>query len=601
MTTPCLRCALHENALVSRTIVILLLLALVLAGSTALAETAMGDTLEWGNMLMGLLGGLALFLFGMEQMGEGLKAAAGEQMKTILAKLTTNRYTAAMTGALVTAVIQSSSVTTVLVVGFISAGLMTMTQSVGVIMGANVGTTITAQIVAFKVTHLALLLIALGFFMLFLARRDRMMHYGSMLMGLGLVFFGMDVMGDAMKPLHSYEPFLELMKAMEQPLWGMLVGAGFTALVQSSSATTSIVIVMASQGFITLEAGIAVALGANIGTCITALLAAIGKPREAIRASVVHVKFNLIGALIWLPFIPDLADWTREFSPASEQLAGMARLAADTPRQVANANTLFNLANTVLFLPFAGIFAWIAVKLVPDKAEAEEKELIRPMYLDREILSTPALALERVRFELGHLGSIVRDMHADLVRHMQSFSDESLHSVEHAKAKSDVLLQSIMEYMADIRQMELSEEDSGHFQELMTIALHMETLGDILANELTNLVRQGRKLEHSEFQSAILACEDLLGLVDESLANAVTSILDEDENAAQAVVASKHDIDEVIDRLSGLQAARIAAETPEGISGLRMEMQIIEILRNIYRLSSRIARQSLPRSVTSES
>ena len=256
--------------------------------SSAFAATD-AKALKWGTMAISLLGGLAIFLYGMEKMTEALRAVAGERMKDILAKLTTNRFAGVATGAGVTAIVQSSSVTTVIVVGFVTAGLMNLTQSIGVIFGANIGTTITAQIVAFKVTKYALLMVAVGFGMLFLSKREIIKNYGAMLMGLGLVFFGMAVMGDAMKPLRSYQPFLDLMANMENPLIGILVAAVFTGLVQSSSATTSIVIVMASQGFVTLPAGIALAFGANIGTCVTAMLAAIGKPREAVQAAVAHL------------------------------------------------------------------------------------------------------------------------------------------------------------------------------------------------------------------------------------------------------------------------------------------------------------------------
>ncbi len=307
------------------------------------AETSTHNELEWSEMFMGLFGGLALFLFGMEQMSDALKSALGDQMKALLAKLTSNRFTGALTGAFVTAVIQSSSVTTVLVVGFVSAGMMTMAQSIGVIMGANVGTTITAQIVAFKVEEAALWMVAIGFLMSFTAKRERVKHYGSMLMGLGLIFYGMSLMGDAMHPLRSYEPFLQLMSRMDNPLMAILVGALFTALVQSSSATTAIVITMAGQGLISLEAGILLAFGANIGTCITAQLAALGKPREALRAAVVHLVFNVGGVLIWLPFVSMLASWVVGVSPVHPELEGTARLAAEVPRQIANAHTLFNL------------------------------------------------------------------------------------------------------------------------------------------------------------------------------------------------------------------------------------------------------------------
>ena len=280
------------------------------------APAASGE-LEVFQLVMGLLGGLALFLFGMEQMAEALKAVAGERMRDILSRLTANRLMGALTGAFVTAVIQSSSVTTVLVVGFITAGLMSVSQSVGIIMGANIGTTITAQIIAFKVTKFALLMIAVGFAMTLLAKRERRRQQGAGLMGLGLVFFGMAVMGEAMAPLRSYQPFLDAMVRLEHPALGILVGALFTALVQSSSATTGIVIVMAGQGLISLETGIALAFGANVGTCVTALLASIGKPREAVRAAAVHVLFNVAGVLVWVGFIDQLAQLVTWISPTA--------------------------------------------------------------------------------------------------------------------------------------------------------------------------------------------------------------------------------------------------------------------------------------------
>jgi phosphate:Na+ symporter len=245
-------------------------------------------------MTIKLLGGLALFLYGMEKMTDGLKAAAGKQMNTLLAKLTGNPILGAITGAIVTAVIQSSSVTTVLVVGFVSAGLMTLVQSVGVIFGANVGTTITAQIVAFNTTALAYPLIAIGFVMTFVWKQGVARHYGAMLMGLGLIFYGMAAMGSAMSPLRTHEGFAELLQSLQNPILGMLAGAVFTALVQSSSATIGLAVVMATQGLLSLPAGIAILFGAKIGTGITAVLAAIGKPQDAKRAAAVHVLFNVL-------------------------------------------------------------------------------------------------------------------------------------------------------------------------------------------------------------------------------------------------------------------------------------------------------------------
>ena len=267
------------------------------------------------TMAIQLLGGLALFLYGMEKMTDGLKAAAGEQMNTLLARLTTNRILGAITGALVTAVIQSSSVTTVLVVGFVSAGLMTLVQAVGVIFGANVGTTLTAQIVAFNTTTLALPFITIGFVMTFVWKKGVARHYGAMLIGLGLLFYGMGAMGEAMSPLRTNQRFAELLQSLQNPVLGMLVGAVFTALVQSSSATIGLAVVMATQGLVSLPAGIAILFGAKIGTGITAVLAGIGKPQDAKRAAVVHVLFNVLGAAIWLPFIAQLASIAQAVSP----------------------------------------------------------------------------------------------------------------------------------------------------------------------------------------------------------------------------------------------------------------------------------------------
>jgi len=389
--------------------------------------------IDWLTLLMGLFGGLAMFLFGMEQMSDGLKGAAGDTLKDVLARLTKNRVMGALTGAFVTAVLNSSSVTTVLVVGFISAGFMTLSQSVGIIMGANIGSTFTAQIVAFNVTQYALIMVTAGFFMLFTSKQEKTRHYGAMIMGLGLVFYGMGVMGDAMNPLRTYQPFIDLMGRMENPLLGILVGAVFTGLVQSSAATTGIAIVMAAGGLITLPAGIALAFGANIGTCVTALLAAIGKPTDAVRAAVVHILFNVAGVLVWILFIPQLADFVIAISPAAPELAGKARMAAEVPRQIANAHTVFNVANTLLFLGFTTTFARLVERLVPEKAEAE-KIIVRPKYLDREMLEIPSMALERVRFELGHMGEIISDM---LARLEEGFLQRDKHKLEEVTMMDD--------------------------------------------------------------------------------------------------------------------------------------------------------------------
>jgi len=565
----------------------------LLGAAPVLAADAGGETMHWWTMAMQLFGGLALFLFGMDQMAEALKAVAGERMKLILARLTTNRFMGAVTGAFVTAVIQSSSVTTVLVVGFITAGLMSMSQSIGVIMGANIGTTITAQIVAFKVTKAALLMVAVGFGMLSFSKQEKIKQYGGMLMGLGLIFFGMSVMSDAMAPLRSYQPFLDLMVRMENPLVGILIAALFTALVQSSSATTGIVIVMATQGFITLPAGIALAFGANIGTCVTALLAAIGKPREAMRAALVHVLFNVFGVLVWLGFIGQLAEVVTAISPAHTDLAGMQRLAADTPRQIANAHTVFNIANTLLFIGLAGQFARLVEWLVPDKP-LEEVVIARPKYLDDALLDTPSLALERVRMEIGHMGDRVKEMLQRIMPAILSGDQLSLKQIARIDDEVDVLHRAIIAYLGRISRKTLTEDQTQEFINLMAAVNDLENIGDIIETDLVHLgnqrIRQGVSISNATRQ--ILT--QLHEVVASTATLATTAVVEQDQDSASEVIGMKSDINRLMSSAALHQARRLVAEEPNRLSAYTVEMDIIEKLKRIYYFAKRMAKTVVP-------
>ena len=278
--------------------------------------------LEWGKMIFTLTGGLAIFLYGMLVMIDGLKAVAGSKLKTILIHMTSNRWSSLFAGAGITAVTQSSSVTTVLVVGFVSAGLLSFPRTLGIILGADIGTTLTTQIIAFKITEASLLIIVLGFLIKVIFNTKSYREYGTILLGLGLVFLGMNIMGQGVEPLRQHDPFISMMKGLENPLWGILLGAIFTALIQSSAATIGLVIVLAMQGLLNINAGISMIIGANIGTCITALLAALGRPRPAMQVAVSHVSFKIIGALLWFFFIPMLGRLVNQITPG------------DLPRQI---------------------------------------------------------------------------------------------------------------------------------------------------------------------------------------------------------------------------------------------------------------------------
>jgi len=568
----------------------------VLAVTPAYAAADTGGDINWWNMAMTLFGGLALFLFGMEQMADALKAVAGERMKIILAKLTTNRFMGAATGAFVTAIIQSSSVTTVLVVGFITAGLMSMSQSIGVIMGANIGTTITAQIVAFKVTKAALLMVAVGFSMLFFSKQEKIKQYGGMLMGLGLVFFGMSVMSEAMKPLRSYQPFLDLMTSMENPLIGILVAAAFTGLIQSSSATTAIVIVMASQGFITLQAGIALAFGANIGTCVTAMLAAIGKPREAVRAALVHVMFNVFGVLVWIGLIPQLAEFVTMFSPAHPELSGTDRLAAETPRQIANAHTVFNIMNTIIFIGFTSQFARLVEKLVPDKP-VEEKIIAQPKYLDEELLETPSLALDRARLEIGHMGDRVKVMLEGIMNAIISGDRTMLKDIAKIDDEVDILHGHIITYMGHISQKALTEDQTGVLVNLMAATNDLENIGDIIETDLVYLGNQGIDAQvtiSEETREILRKLHDVVSITAEL---AIDAVMDNDERAAQEVIAMKTDISRLMESAAMHESRRLVAEEPNRLAAYTLEIDIIEKLKRIYYFAKRMAKAVAPEEV----
>ena len=545
------------------------------------------------TMSIKLLGGLALFLYGMEKMTDGLKAAAGNQMNTLLAKLTGTPVLGAITGAIVTAVIQSSSVTTVLVVGFVSAGLMTLVQSVGVIFGANVGTTITAQIVAFNTTALAFPLVAVGFGMTFIWKQGVARHYGAMLMGLGLIFYGMAVMGSAMTPLRTHAGFAEFLQSLQNPFLGMLAGAAFTALVQSSSATIGLAVVMATQGLLPLPAGIAILFGAKIGTGITAVLAAIGKPRDAQRAAAVHVLFNVLGALIWLPFIAQIAWLAEMVSPAAGHLHGVERLAEEVPRQIANAATIWATANTMIFLPFAALFAKMAIKIIPDRA-VEDRAIIRPRYLDEELFRVPSIALERARMELGHMGELTEAM---LEKVKSAFKSRDLSELSQQYDQVVVLREAVIAYLQHIGRGELSDAEADEYVNLVAAAGEIENMSAAISRDLAPLARSLKEANIAPSSETTELLERLFQTIQESAFSALLALVKGDERAAQAVVANRELVLELTSELHRQQSARLAQDDPDRLLKHRVQFEILDKLRRVYSVAERMAISVLPRGV----
>ena len=474
-----------------------------LSSSTLLAAGKDPDSISFFLLLTGLFGGMGMFLYGMEMMSDGMKVTAGNSMRTILEKLTSNKYLAVFVGAFVTMVIQSSSATTVMLVSFVNSGLLAFSQALGVILGSNIGSTVTAQIVAFKVTDYALLLIAAGSLMSLFSKKDTVKNLGYVILGFGLLFYGMKVMSDTMKPLRSDPAFNSILTSFENPFLGILAGAIFTALVQSSSATTGIVITLASGGSITLEAGIPLIFGANIGTCITALLAGLNASRDAKRVAVAHVTFNFIGVLLFCFWIPTFADLVSQTSQ-------------NIPRQIANAHTIFNIIASIVFIPFTGYIAKTIIHYFPDKESDRNIEKPAVLHLDDSLVDQPTAAINNAQAEIKGVVGLTERVVGTLVRPfiegqgtMDVENEElDLMSATHQRIeKIDFLNEKITEYLVATSNSDLSSRQSKELFTLTSIVNYLNSMNDLIRLRFSSLVSKKEGINEqfsSEDQDEIL-------------------------------------------------------------------------------------------------
>ncbi len=442
-------------------------------------------------MLFGLAGGLGLFLFGMDMMSSALQRFAGGRMRAILGALTKNRFIGVAVGAFVTMVIQSSSATTVMLVSFVRAGLMGLTQTLGVILGADIGTTVTAQLIAFKLTDYALLMIAIGFCLKFLAKKPRMLGIGNAVLGFGILFFGMHIMSESMAPLKTYQPFLNVLVGLENPVFGILLGTIFTALIQSSSAFTGIIIVLAQQGFLTLTAGIPLIFGANIGTCVTAILASMNAGREAKRVALAHTLFKVLGVLLFVWWVPAFAALIRNISPGGgATVTDPLTLARIVPRQIANAHTVFNVGLALIFLPLTGLMAKGVVRLLPILAEPEPDLRFKTKHLDPDILSTPALALNLAKVEILRMGKRVKEMASLFIELFFKDDLTALERIHELENEVDDFDYQITKYLLAIGQQDISEDQAGEVYLMMHVTKQFEGFADIVDKDIGPLARK---------------------------------------------------------------------------------------------------------------
>ena len=480
------------------------------------------------KIIIQLMGGLGLFIYGMKLMGDGLENAAGEGLKSILEKVTSNRLMGVGIGAIVTAVIQSSSATTVMVVGFVNAGLMTLAQAAGVIMGANIGTTITAQLVAFKLDQIAPLFVFIGAAMVMFARAKKRREIGNIILGFGILFTGMGAMSGAMKPMASSPFFAEILVAIGDNWFiGIIAGTAITALLQSSSATTGILIALATTGTIDINLALPIVFGCNIGTCITAIIASVGTNKTAHKAALLHLIFNIVGTVLFLPFLSMIARFVQYTSPG------------DVSRQIANAHTVFNVANTALLLPFTNYIIMFINKVIPGE---EEIEKAGPKYIDDRVLETPVIAAGQVIKETIRMANKAKE-NVELAMKAFINNDVSLIQKVYENEKIiNVLEESITTYLVKLAKCELSDKEKGIVASTFHIVIDIERIGDH-ADNIADLATDkiNKKLTYSK--EAIDELYELYNSTMQALEISIDSYVTRDINKARSVIEIENKID----------------------------------------------------------
>jgi len=504
------------------------------------------------ELIFGLIGGLGLFIFGIHLMGTGLHKAAADKMRKILAALTTTPFIGMLVGLVTTSIIQSSSATTVMLVGFVNAGLMTLKQAIGVIYGANIGTTVTAQLIAFKLTDYALPIIGLGMGLNLFAKKRFYKNMGEFLFGFGILFLGLNILTGSVKPFGTSESvrnaFIIFSKS---PLTGIITGMIVTAIIQSSSVTTGLVLALASVGLVDLRGAIPLILGCNIGTCITALLASIGTTISARRTAVAHITFNITGVFLFLPFIPYYQKLVEITS-------------SDVMRQCANAHTMFNVTMTLFFLPLTALLARTVEKVVPGKETVTD---LGPRHLERHLLNTPILALQAAIYETIHTLNLVKEMIDSAIEGFMENDIKVLAKVAQGEEAVDSLRMAVTNYLVELMQRELSEEESKKIPSLLHMINDVERIGDHAEN-LKDLAE--RKIEEKlPFSNmAISEIHQMQAEIDQMVEEAISALKTNEVKEAQKVIEREAQINLLRDELNRNHVKRLENGTCQVLSGI---------------------------------
>ncbi|MDV4149212.1 Na/Pi cotransporter family protein [Clostridium sp. AL.422] len=519
-------------------------------------------------IIIQLLGGLGLFIYGMKIMGDGLENAAGDGLKSILEKVTKNPIIAVVVGAIVTAIIQSSSATTVMVVGFVNAGLMNLAQAAGIIMGANIGTTITAQLVAFKLDDIAPLFVFAGAAIIMFAKKKQKKDIGNIILGFGILFVGMGQMSAAMKPLRELPLFNEILTTVGSHWYlGILAGAIITAVLQSSSATTGILVALATTGAIDIKAALPIVFGCNIGTCVTAMLASIGTSKTAHKAAILHLIFNLGGTLIFIPILLSgvLGDAVATISPD------------DVSRQIANAHTVFNVVNTAIMLPLTGLLIRTVNRIIPGE---DEDEKVGPKYIDDRLLETPVIAAGQVAKETLRMANKAKKALDLSIEAFEKNDEKLVQKVYENEEIINNLNEAITTYLVKLSKYELSDKESRIVAATFHVINDIERIGDHAEN-IADLTLQNinKRLIYSD--AAMKQLKNMFEKTYESLQVAIDSYANHDINKAKQVSEIESEVDKLQKKYRDLHIKRLYDGNCNAYSGTIF----LDLMSNLERIS----------------
>lgn len=537
------------------------------------------------KIIFGLVGGLAIFIYGMNMMSECLQKAAGEKMKKILALLTKNPILGVLAGALTTAVLQSSSATTVMTIGFVSAGLMSLPQAISIILGANIGTTMTAQIIAFKISDYIYLFIFVGFLISFISKKEKVKNIGQTIFAFGLLFLGIETMGDVMKPLASSAFFVNMIgKVSHIPILGVCVGAVMTLVVQSSSATIAVLQNFAAQAgpdgvtsIIGLAGAIPILLGDNIGTTITAVLASIGQPKDARRTAFAHCVFNISGAILFLFLVKPYAALIQFISPKGNEIDVISR-------QIANAHTGFNLVMTLIWIPLIPLMVKIVMKLVPDgKGKETEVEVDEnPKYLDNKLIAQPAAALQLVAKEVMYCAKLVDEMIGKLQYRNGKIDKENAELVEEKAKILQKLYASVNDYFASLYSGGvLTEEQASQSAGMQYILCDIDRIGQ-LTREIMETVAKQNKGKHKYSKDALKELKKAMEQIQMIFGSCIQAISGDVNMDIKELMRQKEDIMQLGEKMRKNHIARVG----KGKCDSKLTIPFNDVLHNIDRIGN---------------